>query len=184
MTNLLRNPHRLLAPAFLALTLAPLQAHAAWIGLADGNYTVNLSCDFSTVITCPGSVQGSLSIAGGSATQMSVQINGDSFSGDPTDTLFSNSLVDYESVTLSVLPNYRFVSLRLITAGQIGSYGVGDLWWVYCDNTDATTCAPNTTGTWSARVVSAVPEPTSAALVLLALAGGAAASGRKARPAP
>jgi hypothetical protein len=74
----------------------------------------------------------------------------------------------------------REAALRLITSGSIGSYGVGDLWWVYCSNISATTCTPNTTGTWSARAVAA-PEPGMAVLVPLALAGaiGASAASRR-----
>jgi hypothetical protein len=160
---------RLLAPAALALAALPQGAQATWLGLADGQYTVNLSCDQSNVITCPGNIQGSLSIAGSSATAMSFLINGDSFSGDPTDTVTQGSLVDTQTSSLSILPAYRFISLRLITAGQIGNYGVGDLWWVYCSNTSGTnSCSPNTTGLWSARV-SAVPEPASLALLTAGL---------------
>jgi PEP-CTERM motif len=171
---------RLLAPAVLVLACAPPSARATWLGLADGHYTVNLSCDVSSVISCPGNIQGSLDIAGSSATAMSFLINGDSFSGDPTDSVTQGSLVDTQTSSLSILPAYRFISLRLITAGQIGNYGVGDLWWVYCSNTSGTnSCSPNTTGLWSARV-SAVPEPTTWALWAAGLIGlvGSARRGR------
>lgn len=170
---------RVLAPAMLALACVPQGAHAMWLGLADGQYTVNLKCDQSTVITCPGNITGSLSIAGGSATAMSFLINGDSFSGDPLDTVTQGPLVDTQNSSLSVLPNFRFLSLRLITAGQIGSYGVGDLWWVYCSNTAANLCSPNTTGLWSAQALP-VPEPATWALWATGLFGlvGAARRGR------
>jgi hypothetical protein len=162
------TPWRLLAAAALVLILVPHRAHATWLGLADGNYTVNLSCDQSAVISCPGNIHGSLSITGGSATQMSFLINGDTFSGDPIDEVVQGPLLDTESATLRILPNFRFLSLRLITAGQVGSYGVGDLWWVYCSNTTASACSPNTTGLWSAQ---AVPEPDTYVLFGLGLAG-------------
>ena len=157
------------AAALLAAGLAPGSAQAAWMGLADGDYTVFLHCDFSTQIACPSDLSGSLSIAGGQATAFDIVVDGVAFNGDPEDAVVDGSLVDTEASTLSFLP-YTFLSLRLITDGQIGNYGVGDRWWVYCNTTAPDTCTPNTTGTWSVERLASVPEPASAALLVLALA--------------
>lgn len=162
--------HPLLAAGFaLASFTAP--ASAAWLGLADGDYSVNLHCDSSTEISCPSDIGGTMTLAGGQVTAMNFSLNGDSFVGDPFDTVVDGNLVDTESSTLSGTP-FNFLSLRLITAGQIGSYGTGDRWWVYCNNVGAN-CTPNTTGLWSAQRVDRVSEP---ALPALLLAGGLAAA--------
>lgn len=155
----------------LLAAVLPTAAHATWMGLSDGNYSITLNCDYSTVISCPGAVNGTLTIQGSEATAMDFSMNGDHFLGNPDDALFDGSLVDFESSVIAYTPDYRFLSLRLITDGQIGSYGVGDRWWVYCNNlAGQNTCTPNTTGTWTATLIgNPVPEPTSAALTLLAL---------------
>lgn len=158
----------------LAVPWAPQAAQAAWLGLVDGQYAVTLNCDFSGVIPCPSSIQGTLTIAGNGVTQMDFGINGEVFAGNPLDGFFDGSLADFENSTLAFDPNFRFLSLRLITAGQIGVYGVGDRWWVYCNNFDIDSCTPNTTGTWSARLIGAVPAPSP---LILALGGLAALAG-------
>ncbi|MFT3821429.1 MAG: PEP-CTERM sorting domain-containing protein [Rubrivivax sp.] len=168
----------LAAAALLGAGLAPSSAQAAWMGLADGDYTVFLHCDFSTQFACPSDLSGSLSIAGGQATSFDFMVDGVAFNGDPDDAVVDGSLVDTEASTLSFLP-YTFLSLRLITDGQIGNYGTGDHWWVYCNNIDATTCTPNTTGTWSVEPLAAAPEPASAALLALGLAAGGWAGARR-----
>ena len=170
----------LTAAAALAAGLAPGSAQAAWMGLADGDYAVFLHCDFSTQFACPSDLSGSLSIAGGQASWFDFTVDGVVFTGDPVDAVVDGSLVDTEASTLSYLP-YTFLSLRLITDGQIGSYGVGDRWWVYCNNIDPTTCTPNTTGTWSVERLDTVPEPASALLAALGLAAGGWARSRRAR---
>lgn len=147
-------------------------AHAAWMGLADGAYAVTLHCDTSTQFSCPSDLSGHLDIAGGAASWFDFTVDGLPFQGDPFDAVVDGSLVDTESSTLQMSP-FAFLSLRLITDGQIGPYGTGDRWWVYCDNLNANQCAPNTTGTWSARALNAVPEPAPAALLALALAAAA-----------
>jgi hypothetical protein len=167
------------AAALLAAGLAPAPAQAAWMGLADGDYTVFLHCDTSTQFACPSDLTGSLSIAGGQASAFDFVVDGVAFNGDPQDAVVDGTLVDTESSTLSFLP-YTFLSLRLITDGQIGPYGVGDHWWVYCNNTAPDTCTPNTTGTWSVEPVDAVvPEPASALLAALGLAAGGWARARR-----
>lgn len=161
-----------LSAAALALASAATPASAAWMGLADGDYSVNLHCDNSTVIACPSDIGGTMTLAGGQVTTMNFTVGGDSFVGDPVDTVLDGNLVDTESSTLSGTP-FKFLSLRLITAGQIGSYGPGDRWWVYCNSVSTTNCTPNTTGLWSAQAVGRVSEP---ALPALLLAGGLAAA--------
>jgi MYXO-CTERM domain-containing protein len=178
MKSITPTARRALLCTALCLSLATPAAHAAWLGLADGDYALTLNCDLSSVISCPGNLGGSLSIAGGAASYLDVSINGESFVGDPDDTLHSSPLVDFENSSLSHLPTFSFLSLRLITSGQVGSYGVGDMWWVYCHNTGANLCQPGTTGIWSARALNQTPEPTSAALAALALAGLAAMTRR------
>lgn len=166
---------RSLAPAALALAALaglPSPASAAWLGLDDGDYLVNLHCDSSTVIACPSDIGGTITLAGGQMTAMNFTVNGDPFVGDPFDAVVDGSLVDTESSTLSGSPVFNFLSLRLITDGQIGPYGVGDRWWVYCNN-NGNNCTPNTTGLWTAQRAGTVSEP---ALPALVLAGGLAAA--------
>jgi hypothetical protein len=166
--------------AVLAVSLVPNAARAAWMGLNDGNDAVNLHCDLSSVIACPSDLSGHMSLAGGQVTHFDFVIDGQNFSGDPVDSVTDGSLVDTETSGLINSP-FAFLSLRLITAGQIGSYAAGDRWWVYCNNLDSDSCTPSTTGTWSARAVGMVPEPAPAALLALALVAG---MGRRHRAAP
>ncbi len=114
-----RTARTLLTAAALGLaaaTFAPA-GQAAWLGLQDGDYAVTLSCDFSSVIACPASIGGTLSMAGGETTAMNFTVNGQLFAGDPLDTLVDTATLDFESTTLQLAPN-AFLSLRLITAGQ------------------------------------------------------------------
>jgi hypothetical protein len=180
-------PHRkdctmrtLLTAAALGLAAAVFTpaGHAAWLGLQDGDYVVTLSCDFSNVIACPGSSAGTLSLAGGETTAMSFTVNGQLFAGDPLDDLVDGPTIGYESASIQLAP-YAFLSLRLMTAGELSPYGPGDRWWVYCNNINATQCAPGTFGTWSARALNAVPEPASLALAALALAALSVAAPRR-----
>lgn len=167
-----------------ASLLAPATAQAAWMGLNDGDYAVTLQCDFSTEFACPSSLSGSMSINAGAVSWFDFVIDGQVFSGDPGDEVVDGSLVDTESSTLARTP-LAFLSLRLITDGQIGAYGAGDRWWVYCNNFDADSCTPNTTGTWHARALNQVPEPAPATLLVLALAAGfSARRGRNRRHRP
>lgn len=180
------NPCRFLfapiaAAAALAAGLLPVAARAAWMGLADGDYAVLLQCDTSTEVPCPAIYNGSLTIAGGQAAAFDFSLDGLAFVGDPSDAVVDGSLVDTESSTLALNP-FAFLSLRLITDGQIGPYGTGDHWWVYCNNVGVN-CTPNTTGTWTAQALTAgrVPEPAPA--TLLAAAGLAMAWRRRSRRA-
>lgn len=163
------RPRLLLACLSAASLLTPSAAQAAWMGLDDGNYAVTLQCDFSTLFACPSSLSGSMSISAGSVSWFDFIVDGQVFSGDPDDAVIDGALVDTEGSALVGTP-FAFLSLRLITDGQIGNYGTGDRWWVYCNNFDSDSCTPNTTGTWTARAVNLVPEPTPAALLMLGLA--------------
>lgn len=158
--------------AAAALAIAPTGAQADWLGLSDGQYLVTLSCDFPGIPGCPGSgLTGSLTVAGAGATQFDFTLDNETFAGDPDDGVFDGSLADFDYSTLSYLPNFRFLSLRLITDGAIAGFGPGDRWWVYCRNFDNDSCTPAANGRWSARLVGQVPEPGPWALALSGLLG-------------
>lgn len=154
------------------LCLGTLPAQAAWMGLVDGDYLVDLNCTVSSQITCPSTTTGTITVSGSEVVAMDFTIDGVSFVGDPFDGLFDGTLVDFEGSTLSTSGPFQFLSLRLITDGQIGSFDTGDRWWVYCNTAgDPLSCTPNTTGLWTAtRLPSDVPEPAMPALLAAALA--------------
>ena len=85
----MRTSRRLLtifSTAILALIGGlPGAAHATWLGLEDGAYNVTLECLFSSVIACPSTIHGQVTIAGAGASFLSVTVNGEVFSGDPVD---------------------------------------------------------------------------------------------------
>jgi hypothetical protein len=156
-------------PTALALVAAtPLAAQASWLNLSDGQYAVDLTCTASTVIPCPSVIHGTLTIQGAQATAMNVTIDGLDFVGDPDESTFSVPQISLENSQL-VLSPFSFLSLRYITSGGTGSFGTGDLWWVYCNNLNTNACTPATQGLWSATPLVNVPEPTPLALLAAAL---------------
>jgi hypothetical protein len=147
----------------------PNAAKADWLGLADGTYDVTLTCVLSSVIPCPSQFQGTVTIEGAGATFLSYTVNGELFSGDPTDGVFTNSVADFQYSRLENVP-FSFADLRLDLSTpnpQIPD----DQWWVYCDNVSSSTCTPAAAGTWSAVAVAEVPEPFTLALFAAGLAG-------------
>jgi len=166
---MIRSLAAMVLPATVALVVAtPLAAQASWLSLSDGQYAVDLNCTVSTVMACPSVIHGTLTIQGSQATAMNVTIDGLDFVGDPGDTLFSVPQISDENSQL-VLSPFSFLSLRYITSGSIGSFGTGDLWWVYCNNVNPNACTPATQGLWSATPLVNVPEPAPLALLAAAL---------------
>ena len=154
-----KTKRRLLNLIFVLLI--PASAHATWLDLGDGTYNVLLNCTQSSVISCQSSINGSIVVSGAGLSFMDFTVNGQHFSGDPTDVVFS-SLPDaeYENSRISLSP-FAFLDLRNNLSVQ---FGPSDHWWVYCNNTSPSTCQPNTTGSWTASPVQA-PEPISISLI-------------------
>lgn len=164
---------RLIAVAALAISagLGALSsaAKAGWLGLTDGTYDVTLTCVVSSVIPCPSQFQGTVTIEGAGATFLSYTVNGELFSGDPTDGVFTNSVADFQYSRLENSP-FSFADLRLDLSTpnpQIPD----DHWWVYCDNVSSSTCTPAAAGSWSAVAAAEVAEPFTLALFAAGLAG-------------
>jgi hypothetical protein len=158
-------------PAMLATAaLLPRPVQASWLGLGDGQYTVDLTCTSSTTIPCPGVTQGSLTVQGAGISDFDFTMNGQHFDGDPEEFTFANVIASFDG-SQEILTPFSFLSLRFITAGSVGPFGTGDRWWVYCDSTSSSTCTPDTQGLWSATLISAVPEPAPLALLVAAAAG-------------
>lgn len=160
----------------MLVTLPPAQA--AWMGLDDGDHLINLNCTQSSQIACPSTTTGSVSVVGNDIVAFDFTIDGVAFVGNPVEGHVDGNLVDFDFALIQTASPFTFLSLRLITDGQIGSFGVGDLWWVYCNETaDPNACTPNTTGLWTAQPVpGVVPEPQTPGLLaaaLLALGGAA-----------
>ena len=160
--------HTLLLACTGLFAAAPAQA--TWMGLPDGSYDVVLHCTQSTEIPCPSDTTGTMVLQGSSVSAFDFTIDGVHYVGNPVDAVVDGNLVDTESSTLSMPGPFQFLSLRLITDGQIGSFGTGDNWWVYCSNFQGgNTCTPNTTGLWSATPQAPVPEPPLPALLVPAV---------------
>ncbi len=152
----------------LALALSPRPAQAAWLGLGDGDYAVLLNCEFSSVIACPSTIVGQISIGNGGMTAMDFVVDGLHFSGDPADAGVTLATGTVEVSNASVQP-FASLALGLVTDGQFANWVQGDRYWSYCHHFDSNSCVPGTTGTWTARLLTnAVPEPS---VLALALAG-------------
>ena len=152
----------------VALCALPGTAKATWLGLADGSYDVTLTCTNSTVIACPSQIQGTVTIAGAGASFLSYTVNGEVFSGDPTDGVFTSATADYQFSILTHSP-FSFADLRFDLSIP-NPFIADDQWWVYCNNVGQN-CTPATFGTWRAVAVADVPEPVALALFAAGLAG-------------
>ncbi len=153
-----------------ALCALPGTAKADWLGLADGTYDVTLTCTISSVISCPSQIQGTVTIAGAGASFLSYTVNGEVFSGDPIDGVFTNSLAEYQYSQLQHSP-FAFADLRFDLSIP-NPFIADDQWWVYCNNVpNQNSCTPNTHGTWEAVAVAEVPEPLTLAPFAVGLAG-------------
>jgi len=161
----------LAAAAALVITGLSGAAKAAWLDLAEGTYSVTLTCTVSqdNVIPCPSTINGTFTVAGDGLSFMEFTVNGQLFSGDPTDEVAQSAIVDDQRSTLSLTP-YAFLSIRNDLSIP---FGLADHEWVYCDHEDPNIagCLLRTGGTWVATLVpSNVPEPAGLGLVALGLA--------------
>jgi hypothetical protein len=147
----------------------PGGAKADWLGLTDGTYDVTLTCVNSTVIACPSQIQGTVTIAGAGASFLSYTVNGEVFSGDPTDGVFTSATADYQFSILTHSP-FSFADLRFDLSIP-NSFIADDQWWAYCNNVSQSNCTPATFGSWRAVAVAEVPEPVTLALFASGLAG-------------
>jgi PEP-CTERM motif len=153
-----------------AVGALPRTANATWLGLDDGTYNVTLECKFSSVIACPSTLHGQVTIAGAGASFLSITVNGEVFSGDPVDddlafpgdvnfppthreqSRLTNTPFSFADLRWDVIPDPSHVDPRN---------------WTYCVN-NGVNCLLTTSGIWSAV---AVPEPAAVALFALGLAG-------------
>ena len=166
----------------LAALASPAAAHADWLDLADGLYDVSLSCaPNKSTIPCPSLFHASLTISGAGASAMSTSFNNQSFSGDPTDNVFTTAPYSSERSVLVDLP-YSFIYLAFDLSAT-NPEGLSPHWWLYCSNISSTSCTPVSAGNWVATAVSPVPEKSTLALIALGLASLAALQRRRrARP--
>jgi len=139
-------------------------ASANWLGLADGTYDVTLTCVSSSVIACPSTIDGTMTIAGGAATAFDFTVNGQAFVGAPTNTTASGGFGTDEIAVLDLSP-FSFLSLQHFLTG--GFPGLTQNSWGYCNNFSANSCTPATVGNWTAA---AIPEPPGIGLFVLGLA--------------
>lgn len=152
-------------------------ASATWLGLADGTYNVTLSCVFSSVIPCPSTIHGTMTIAGAGATAFDFLVNGQAFVGVPTSGTVTTVLFGTDQVSSLDLSPFSALSLQDFLTG--GFPGLTQQSWVYCNNFTPSSCTPATDGNWTAA---AVPEPSTLALFGSGLAGlGALRRRRKAK---
>jgi len=139
-------------------------ASATWLGLADGTYDVTLSCVFSSVIPCPTTIDGTMTIAGAGATAFDFVVNGQAFVGAPTNGTATTALFGTDEFSDVDLSPFSFLSLQDFLTG--GFPGLTQQSWGYCNNFDASHCTPDTDGNWTAA---RVPEPPGMALFVLGL---------------
>lgn len=156
----------LVALAAIAVPALPGIAQATWLDLPDGNYQLTLNCTVSSVIACPSSISGTATVSGSGLSAMDFTVNGQLFSGDPVDGVFTNSLADYQYSLITLSP-FSFLSIRNNLSLQ---FGPDDHWWVYCHNTGVDTCSPGTSGNWVATPLNEAPEPITIGLLGLGLA--------------
>lgn len=138
-------------------------ASATWLGLADGTYDVTLSCVTSSVIPCPSTIGGTMTIAGAAATAFNFAVNGQAFVGAPGNATVTTGL-GTDQVSFLDLSPFSFLSLQDFLTG--GFPGLTQQSWGYCNNFDPTHCTPDTAGNWTAVVV---PEPPGLPLFMLGL---------------
>lgn len=162
---------------------APPAAHAAWLGLDDGDYAVSLQCTSSTTLDCTQAITGNITVSGAGLSAIDFLIDGLSFGGDPMDYFNVDGTGSSEGSVAQAQP-YSFLALRLVTEGEVLGYAAGERFWAYCSPWGTASCLVDTVGTWSVRAVGTVDEPPGPAIALLALAvaGGLSASARR-RPA-
>lgn len=139
-------------------------ASATWLGLADGAYNVTLSCVTSSVIPCPSTIHGTMTIAGAGATAFNFLVNGQAFVGVPTNGTATTVLFGTDEFSTLDLSPFSFLSLQNFLTG--GFPGLTQQSWAYCNNFSPTSCTPATDGNWTAA---AVPEPPGLALFVLGL---------------
>jgi len=138
-------------------------AGATWLGLADGSYDVALSCVTSTVIPCPSTIDGTMTIAGAGATAFDFTVNGQAFVGAPINDALTGGL-GTEELSIVELSPLSFLKLEDFLTG--GNPGLSPQDWIYCNNVDPASCTPETLGNWTAT---AVPEPPGMTLFVLGL---------------
>jgi len=139
-------------------------ASATWLGLDDGTYDVTLSCVFSTVIPCPSTIHGTMTIAGGSTTAFDFTVNGQAFVGAPVSGTVTTVLFGTDEVSSLNLSPFSSLSLQHFLTG--GLPGLTPDSWVYCNNFSINSCTPATDGNWTAVAIS---EPPGLALFALSL---------------
>ena len=166
----------------LAALASPAAAQADWLDLADGLYDISLSCaPNKSSVPCPSSFHASLAISGAGASAMSTSFNNQSFSGDPTDNVFTTAPFSSQRSVLVAMP-FSFIYLAFDLSAT-NPEGLSHHWWLYCSNISGTTCTPVSAGNWVATAVSPVPETSTLALIALGLTSLAALQRRR-RPRP
>ena len=169
---------RPLSRLLLLAALAAPSAHADWLDLPDGLYDISLSCaPNKSTIPCPSSFHASLAISGAGASAMSTSFNNQSFSGDPTDSVYTVAAWSSERSRLVDLP-FSFIYLAFDLSAT-NPEGLSPRWWLYCSNNSSNTCTPVSAGNWAATAVSPVPEASTVTLIALGLASLAALQRRR-----
>ena len=160
----------------VSASLWSASASALWLGLADGDYIFTLtSCtNNSNPSICGGlPASGQMTVSGAGLSAMDITFDGVAFTGDPTDFVQSPfiSLPDVRERS-SIVNNGPFAFMSLLhEIGTLGSVLPFTNAYIYCNN-DGAGCTPNTAGEWTATPLqTAVPEPSTLGLMVVALAG-------------